>query len=78
MNISEEDEEVHGNAPPVRSVVNAALAKMLREESLLVSLVQAQAPPPRHARLRLNMILTNFFSSKLVLPHLGLLLDEVL
>ena len=41
MNISEEDEEVHGNAPPVRSVVNAALAKMLREESLLVSLVQA-------------------------------------
>ena len=63
MNVSEEDEEVHSNASPVRGVVNAALAKMLREESLLICLVQAQAPTSRHACLRLNMIHTPLFSS---------------
>lgn len=36
MNVSEEDEEVHGYAPPVRGVVNVALTEMPREETLLV------------------------------------------
>ena len=36
MNVSEEDEEVHGYAPPVWGVVNISLSKMPREETLLV------------------------------------------
>ena len=46
MNVSEEDEEVHGYASPVRGVVNVSLAKMSGEQSLLVCLVQAVTPAP--------------------------------
>ena len=39
MNVSEEDKEIHGYAPSVRSVVYVSLTKMSGEQSLLVCLV---------------------------------------
>ena len=46
MNVSEEDEEVHGYSPPVRSVIDVSLTKVSGEQSLLVCLVQAVTPAP--------------------------------
>ena len=56
MNVSEEDEEVHGYASPVRSVVYVSLTKMSGEQSLLVCLVQAGTSAPCNTCLRLESL----------------------
>ena len=60
MNIPEEDEEVDGYAPPVRSVVYVSLTKVPGEQSLLVCLVQAGTSAPCNTCLRLESLDLNF------------------
>jgi hypothetical protein len=43
MNVSEEDEQVDGNSPSVRGVIDVALPEMPREILLLVSQARARA-----------------------------------
>ena len=79
MNVSEEDEEVHGYSSPVRGVVDVTLTKVSGEQSLLVCLVQARTPAPCNTCLRLESlfhIIPN--PSFMFATYLGLLLDEVL
>jgi hypothetical protein len=43
MNVSEEDEQVDGDSPSVRGVIDVALPEMPREILLLVSQARARA-----------------------------------
>ena len=78
MNVSEEDEEVHGYSPPVRSVVDVSLTKVSGEQCLLVCLVQAGTPAPCNTRLRLESLFRIIPHHSRCPPYLGLLLDKVL
>ena len=78
MNVSEEDKEIHGYAPSVRSVVDVSLAKMSGEQSLLVCLVQAGTSAPCNTCLRLESLFHIIPHHSCFPPYLGLLLDKVL